>query len=1473
MADKCSIYAHCTNSKGEVVESRLFKDLLHYTSNNRELAKEYYGIGINPKFLEKVQGSAKFDENGEITFQSLRSLAKLNVGKDNLLNILNKDINSGIYDYEEAINRLQSFNRNSQFNNEFMATIKSTTDGKYYLSVVEKNPSNELALNQEISNRTLQDRIKYYLNKAGVSIEFIENDEKVNGRYSTKNAKKTADDLYQLIQVANGKNITGVLAEEAGHFAIGALGNSPLVERLMRLLTPEVQKQIVGDEYDSKYLGESSRREIAGTLVGQAIAGNIDDRAPWQSLVKRIVNTAKRIFHSIKGDSIANAALEAERIADIIAKGFMSPNFTGSVEEAIKTKETLYNAPTSFNVKVFKQAVNRLKLQASEMESISNTLFDKFNNIVGQVESGRNLNVPSSFADSIALEGITEAISLMSDLMVAEIPDTLASIDFDNVTDFNSNMPANAKALRVVRTFARNALALIDLINSSTSNISGANRLLGDTRNVIITDSLGNRVSYNLLDITDKLNKLLTSRNGLINELKNKESQFFLKFLEGANYGNKYITRAARVIFNWKGRGNNKLIEYRDSEDIPISDLMNDLESDISLFERFLASMSNNSDVIGQLADKTVKLANKWADDMTNQAQDQLRVLQSRLKDIKLSNTDVFVERSDRDGTITGNIVSAYCWGDYENDWLDFKKQSIEEFNQKYPNLDGKSDFEKALLWDNFFKPKAKIWHKGDATHIAHSQWDNQQQMYIPSSDYESEQYKRDIQPYPERVKWLNEYMQLKADLDSRLPEGSMPLHRMPQFKGTFSNKIRNRRLFENSSKATIHTVMTEMRDTFCEDSEDTDFGSQQTYNTIDEDMFHNQLAFEREKINRVPLYGVNKLKDPSELSTDLFYSTFAYAGMTNSYAAMSQVVDTLEVGKEVLNRRTVEGINSEESRLKDKSRAYNRYLKFLDKQVYGIGVPKLKIGNKLVLNKLFGFLTGFAGKYFLGGNIAGGMVNVGTGSIEIFKEAFSGEYFDVKDWVKAHKSYYGSFMQNWWGYGKEFKEDKVSLMIRHFNMLGENRGNQRAWHTRDSRILNMFGESLFLPYKAGEHYMSSMSYLALANKIKLYDSNGNKISLFNAYKVVDVEDESGNADTKYGKTLKLEGTFFKSKEGIKEYNLIQSIIGQIDNVLSNPSPFGSVLNLSQEELDYINSRGYNLADMADVKTKLLEDSYKLTWTIDDESAFMDKAREINNRLHGIYNNQDKVAFQQNMFGNMLLAMRGYALGMLERRYGASKYNTILGGETEGSMRSLAKVIVSTFTDRGGFGLTMRAILLPVSKKTKQAMLNAGFSANQYYNMRRNMGDAMFILALTLLKILTAKGGGDDDDKESEEEVDTTTGIVYYFAARLLREQSAMNTAWGMVDESQNLMSMIPVGVSGLIDISNLAYQFGGSLVADEDNSEFYYQSKKEGMYEKGDSKWEAKFWRMFPYLRSNYVWEHPYEAAKSYEYGRKVRN
>lgn len=1480
MAESCSLKCHVRNPKGEVVESRLFNDLLHYTSNNRELTKEYYGVGTNQEFLDKVQGEAKFDENGEITLQSLRELTdlKTHVEDKALLDMLNKDIGDGVYDYEEAMPKLQYFNRNSQFNDEFLATLEQTKDGKYRLHVVKNNRANLNALTKTISDRTLQDRILYYLNRAGVDVEFIEHDEKVGGRYSTKNAKRTADGLYRLIQVAKGEHIDEDLAEEAGHFAVGALGNSPLVTRLMNLLTPEVQKKLIGSkEIEGKYLGNQSRRELAGYLVGRAISGHIDKRAPWQSLLHRIVNKIKRMFAHITGNNILRDAAEIEKIADRIASGFMSPDFSGDVQASLKANESLYSAKDSFNTKVFKTVANRLYLQAQEMANIDRSLYTKFNNIAGQVVASRgNAQGAGILSDYIALEGITESVSLLSDLMRGEIPDLLTSIDFDNAADFNTNMVRNARALRVLRTFTRNALAIINEINYATTNIQGADRLQGDLDRVQIVDSDGQKHTYNLLEVTDRLSQLLTGKEGLINQLKNKETQYFIKFCENA-YGSKYVSRSARVLFDWKKEQGNSLIRFVGDEKIPIADLINDMEGDIGIFDRWLGSMSNNPDVIGQIVDKTTKLANKWADDLTNKAWDELRMLQRELQEIGLSNTDIFCEVSARTGELTGNIVSRYVWGDYEADWSEFKRKCAEDFKEAHPEIEKTTDFEKSILWDSYFKPLARTWHKGNGASPAHSQWSEEEQRYIPSDNYLSQQYIDTIESNPKRLKWLNKYMQLKKSLDSRLPEGSTNSVRMPQFKGTFMNRVRNRRLTDNAASAFGGSIRTALRETFCESSEDTDYGSDQTYNNIEEDIFQNKLAFEKEKLNRLPIYGINKLKDMTEISTDLFQSTLAYAGMANTYVAFDTIVDTLEVGSEVLNRRKVGGIYTESENKANKSRAYNRYLKFLDKQVYGISTKKIKIGRGLVINKVAGFLSGLASKVFLGGNVPGGMVNLGTGAIEIFKESLAGEYYSIKDWRKAHKMYWGSLGSNlgsWWvDIGKQVKEDKVSLFIRHFNILGDSKEKQRNWETRRSRAnYFLYNESLFLPYKMGEHYMQSMSYLALANSIKVYDVDGNEVSLYDAYSTEQLEDETGK--TFKDRTLALNGIYLKDAESVEKYHMLEDILSEIDNALQSSSPFGRVTNFTQEQLDYMNEKGYYMDDLATLRTLIETDKYNLTWSVDDESAFMDKAREINNRMHGIYNNQDKVAMQQSIFGNMLLSMKGYALGLAERRFGTSKHSTALGGEVEGSMRTLLKVIMSSVTDRGGFSLTMRAILFPFGKKAKQNMLRAGFSANQFYNMRRNWGDGAALVALFLLKLLTeAPVGNDDDDENDEGETDIIAGLVYYFSSRLFREQAAYNTPRGWSDESSTLLNVAaPAGFSVLTQLWSIASGAVGSQFASEDDSEYFYQSSKEGIYEKGDAKWERKFWRMFPYLRSEYVFNHPYDAAASYEYGRKLR-
>jgi hypothetical protein len=391
---------------------------------------------------------------------------------------------------------------------------------------------------------------------------------------------------------------------------------------------------------------------------------------------------------------------------------------------------------------------------------------------------------------------------------------------------------------------------------------------------------------------------------------------------------------------------------------------------------------------------------------------------------------------------------------------------------------------------------------------------------------------------------------------------------------------------------------------------------------------------------------------------------------------------------------------------------------------------------------------------------------------------------------------------------------------------------------------------------------MSSIAYLALAGKTMLYDENGDKISLFNAYKVVDNVDSYGR---KGGKTLSLEGTFFKSKDGKAEYDMANSIISKIESAMSNP--FGAAINLSQDEQDYLSNKNYNLADTENTLTQLRQDAENLTWNATDETEFMDKAREINIRLHGIYNNQDKVAFSQSWYGNAVLAMRGYALGMMERRFGANKYNVALGQNTEGSLNTVAKVILSTFTDRGGFKLTARALLMPFGKNTANALYQAGFSANQVRNLKRNFGDFLLIGLLALLKGLTAVGDDDDDDEDN-----IAKGLIYYFANRLYREQAAFNYPGGWYYEANTVLDMIPSGFSALMDIGNTAYQIGGMPFADEANSTFFYQSSKEGLYEEGDSEGLVHMRRMCPYLRSVYTFEHPYEAAKSFEYGRNVK-
>lgn len=1368
MEEGCVFKPTVRNKEGKEVRSRLFDNLLHFSSNDREFAKKYYFIGTNDEFLRTNARYVEYDENGEITFKSLKNLVSLDISSEKIINQLNKDISSGEHEYGGAVSLMTSFNNNSPYNDEYMATISTVEGGKANLQVVRKTAANQTALEETLTNKSLFDRIKQAVERVGGSIDFI--DESYS-KYDTINAKKAESGLYNVIFLSKKGNLTADMAEEAGHFAVGALGNNPLVKRLESLCTPEVQERILGEHYRDVQGRKNPRRETAGFLVGQYIMDEVDKESTLGRLAGRIVSLAKRMFYRLTLDDVGRMREEAKAIAKNIARGFMSGDNAGSIENALENKEILYSSVDSVPVSSFKDVIQQLNLLASEMSAVDKTLYRKWKDIEANTAIGRLFENPSFFADMAAIDGLSVALTQLAD-SVPEMIDMLDSVNYNP-----DEVPANAKKLRQVSLFVQESIAIMGIID-----------------NMLTSDEV--QLKEDARDALDKayknLSSLIKGANKLEVNLLKKERKLYLSFLKDM-YGGEYVERAARVVFNFNKGKLERVAESREY----LSKAMESLDKDDNFMNRYIASMADSSDIINQLAYKAKASANNFADENTIKAWNDIRALEQRVKKAKV-DTKKLLEVSARDGKLTGNYISKYNWGDWENDWYEFKNKCKEDFLSD-SSIEGKTQIEREYLWDVYFRPLAKDWHK------SHSTYDQVTQKPMPNKGYRNYNYDRLTDT--EKTA-LDDILELKGSLDDLLIyqsyNGEMVeaahthLYRMPQFRGSTQNRIENLKMTNPLGKAVSGAIRQNLINAFTITSEDRDYGSAMTHNTIDEDVFSDRLDFEKEKVKRVPLYGINKLKDMSELSTDIFSGLLQYAAMANTYVATSSVVDILETGRDVLLNRRVKGLKREVERNK-KSRVFGRYCDFLDAQVYNLYAnSKLKFGQ-IALTKVIGFFGRLASKVFLGGNVAGGMVNVMTGFNEITKEAIAGEVYTLADLTKANALYFFKYLpENWLEAGMGVKNNKVSLFMKMFNVQNNLDTETRKWSTRKSRLtrLNPFGDNLLFPYKSGDHYMQAMSYLAAANHYKFLYTNGETketISLWDALEVKNIDDSNPEA----GKTLEF-------KKGVL----------------------------------YIDP----------------ETNQTREWSSDDKVKFQNLCRETNNRMHGIYNRMDKTAFHNTWYGQAALAMRGYALGLLYRRFSSNQYSVSLGRESEGSLVTASKVFVNMFGGTKNFIPSLRALICPFGDSVKNSLLEMGFSVEQYRNMRRNWADFALISMLWILKALTAKSEDDDDDDD-----DTTSGLIYYFASRLYMEQNAYNTPWGIWQEQKSVLDWMPSGVSvagQILDISRL-------MITQEE----YKDSS--ATHEKGDKKWEYKVGSYIPYYRSIRVIKHPYKAAESYEYGR----
>ena len=392
MAKNCAIIPQVKNKKGQIVDSRLFKDLLSYTDNNRAETVRIYTITKNPEFIKKWTGRLTLDDNNEPTLRSLLKQTNLSqiIPESKVLEKLNREI--GYYkkgmdrpalwidndeNYLKLTRKAIAFNQNSEFRDDYVARVVRIADNESSrifigVRVSKRNKAYSIEADKMAYNTALNDRLRDILAAHGVSVGVLNNLERrlgINGVTDFDTAKTAANGLIEMIRLAEGVEGEKALPEEFAHFAIEAMGDSSLINRLLNnLSTTGVIQEILGDEYETYntlYNGDTAKlaKEAAGKLLAKhLLKAEPIERKPYKNLLERVISAIKSFFKTLNANEIQKAIYEADKDFGRLARDILN----GRMDEQI----SIDNISASG---LFYQTNERVQRDKNLLQNIINT--------------------------------------------------------------------------------------------------------------------------------------------------------------------------------------------------------------------------------------------------------------------------------------------------------------------------------------------------------------------------------------------------------------------------------------------------------------------------------------------------------------------------------------------------------------------------------------------------------------------------------------------------------------------------------------------------------------------------------------------------------------------------------------------------------------------------------------------------------------------------------------------------------------------------------------------------------------------------------------------------------------------------------------------------------------------------------------------------------------------------------------------
>lgn len=558
---------------------------------------------------------------------------------------------------------------------------------------------------------------------------------------------------------------------------------------------------------------------------------------------------------------------------------------------------------------------------------------------------------------------------------------------------------------------------------------------------------------------------------------------------------NQYAEHASKEFIGFIKEfvGENDTVEMPDGTTVTWDQLMEQYDGDISFFDKWLRSMSDTDDPIGQLYNRVVqKQKDKARNDTIRDQQGEIQELNGFIIENGIDNFEFMFEH-DENGKKTGYYLSDTDNGRFYKELEEKQAERDEVLNDRHATKEEKTAAKAA--YDSWYRTHAVEDRTGHVT--------------PNKSMYASAEYERLRMEEPKKFEFLEKFMKIKRKYDARLgahTNNNRAIQRRmtseQRFKANFT--LSPKQLWENTKRKLAEDYLVQ---------EDDYMEAGQT-STV--------LNFDGTRRMVMPAPYVRMLKNPDELSTDPIGCLVAYSYATNNYVAMREIVNPLEVGFDAMlegriqyemqnGRRVVEQFkNSERKRaIVKESRFFQKLRSFMDSQLYMRYIADaddtFKIfGMEFRRSKTVNAFLHMSAVAQLGFNWLVDLANLANGVAQTNIEAAARRFFRGATLLQADKEYMKALQEFIPDLSNPIKRSKLALVGEKLNIM-QNFDVKVYNNRRNSLISKLFNSNVaFLGTSCGNHWLYNRVAIAMMLETEVTLADGTKTNLWDALETVD---------------------------------------------------------------------------------------------------------------------------------------------------------------------------------------------------------------------------------------------------------------------------------------------------------------------------------------------------------------------------------